>query len=106
MGKSQLHEAAAKLARIFDAMGIDYAIAGALALAAHGRRRMTEDVVVLVTPSDLERPTAPHRGQDLVDVMELVRALDLPREFADDLDPSVRAEFDKQWQLARIVDDA
>ena len=155
----------------------------ALALAAHGRRRMTEDVVVLVAAADLARfksawlgrgyveitpglkavrdtdlgvkidfllsgqfpgdgkpkpvvfpvpqptypdagglrvlplrvlvelklasgATAPHRGQDLVDVMELVRALDLPREFADDLDPSVRAEFDKQWQLARIVDDA
>jgi len=182
MGRSELHEAARRLARIFDEMGIVYAIAGALALAAHGRRRMTEDVFVLLAPADLARfkatwlgrgyvevtpglktvrdtdlgvkidfllsgqfpgdgkpkpvvfpvprstypdagglrvlpldvlvelklasgTSAPHRGQDLVDVMELVRALDLPREFADGLDPSVRAEFDKQWQLARIVDD-
>jgi hypothetical protein len=183
MGRSQLHEAAMRLARIFDEMGIAYAIAGALALAAHGRRRMTEDVDVLLASEDLARfkaqhlgrgyveitpglkavrdtdlgvkidfllsgqfpgdgkpkpvvfpvplPTYPdagglrvlplevlvelklasgtsaaHRGQDLVDVMELVRARDLPREFGEALDPSVRAEFEKQWQLARIVDDA
>lgn len=36
---------------------------------------------------------------------ELVRAGALPREFGDALDPSVRAAFERQWQLARIVDD-
>jgi hypothetical protein len=183
MGRSELHEAARRLARIFDEMGIAYAIAGALALAAHGRRRLTEDVDVLLAPADLARfksawlgrgyvelapglkavrdtelgvkidfrlsgqfpgdgrpkpvvfpvpqpdypdaggmrvlplevlielklasgSSAPHRGQDLVDVMELVRARDLPRAFADALDPSVRTEFEKQWDLAQIVDDA
>lgn len=49
--------------------------------------------------------SAPHRGQDLVDVMELVRARDLPRDFAVQLDESVRAEFDRQWQLAHLVED-
>jgi hypothetical protein len=183
MGRSNLHEAARRLARIFQDMGIDYAVAGAMALAAHGRRRMTEDIDILVTAEDLVRfktewlgrgyveikaglkairdtdlgvridfivsgqfpgdgkpksvafpvpqpdypdaeglrvlpldvlielklasgMTAPHRGQDLVDVMELVRARQLPRELADELDPFVRAEFERQWQLAQIGDDA
>lgn len=183
MGRSPLHESARRLARILDDMGIDYAIAGALALMAHGRRRLTEDVDVLLTPTDLTRfkaawlgrgyveitrglkavrdtdlgvkidfllsgqfpgdgrpkpvvfpvpqpdypydegyrvlplellitlklasgISAPHRGQDLVDVMELIRARNLPRALADALDPSVRAEFEKQWELAQIIDDA
>jgi hypothetical protein len=49
--------------------------------------------------------SAPHRGQDLVDVMELIRARDLPRDFASHLDPSVRPEFDRQWQLSQIRED-
>lgn len=39
--------------------------------------------------------TAAHRGQDLVDVMELIRARDLPRDFAEQLDAYVRAEYDR-----------
>lgn len=38
--------------------------------------------------------------------MELVRARKLPRELADALDSSVRAQFETQWDLAQIVDDA
>ncbi len=183
MGRSNLHEAARRLARIFDEMGIVYAVAGAMALAAYGRRRMTEDIDILVTAEDLARfkaewigrgyveirpglkairdtdlgvridfivsgqfpgdgkpksvvfpvpqpdypdagglrvlpldvlielklasgMTAAHRGQDLVDVMEVVRARHLPRELANALDPFVRAEFERQWQLAQIGDDA
>jgi hypothetical protein len=182
MGRGKLHEAAARIGGILDAMGVPYAIAGALALAVHGRRRLTEDVDILLTRADLARfkaewlgrgyldvtpglkavrdtaagvkidfllvgdfpgdgrpkpvafpvpptdcvqadgyrvlplerlvelklasgMTAPHRGQDLVDVMELIRARDLPREFADRLDAYVRAEYDRQWGLARIRED-
>ena len=43
MGASPLHDAATQLARRLSEMGIDYAIAGALALAAHGLVRATED---------------------------------------------------------------
>jgi hypothetical protein len=49
--------------------------------------------------------SAAHRAQDLVDVMELVRARDLPRDFANELHPYVRAAFDQQWQLAHVVED-
>ena len=48
MGKSGLHETARRIAAILDEMGIPYAVAGALALAAHGRIRLTEDVDLLV----------------------------------------------------------
>ena len=47
--------------------------------------------------------SAPHHSQDLVDVMELVRTQ--PAQLADALDPSVRAEFEKQWDLAQEIVD-
>lgn len=40
-----------KLARYFEEAGVDYAIIGGYALAAHGLARFTEDVDVLVDPS-------------------------------------------------------
>jgi hypothetical protein len=45
--------------------------------------------------------SAPHRLKDLADVLELVRALSLPREMADDLDASVRAKYQELWQAAQ-----
>ena len=38
------------------------------------------------------------RLKDLADVQELIRALDLPREFAQQLNPFVRDKFDDLWQ--------
>jgi hypothetical protein len=182
MGQSKLHEAARALARLLDDEGIPYLISGALALAAHGRVRLTEDVDVLLRREDLaafkqkwlgrgyveitpglkavrdtqrnvkvdfllagEFPgdgkpkpvvfpdpakedaigeelrvlslrtlielklaagmTAPHRGQDLVDVMELIRVRGLSREYADSLNEYVRAKYLEQWQLAQVRDD-
>lgn len=49
--------------------------------------------------------TAAHRGQDLVDVMALVKARSLPREHAEQLDPSVRPAYEHQWALAQHDDD-
>jgi hypothetical protein len=49
--------------------------------------------------------TAPHRLQDLADVLRLVRAADLPREFAVQLDPYVCAKFDELWLASRHPDD-
>jgi hypothetical protein len=182
MGRSKLHEAARRLAKLLDEMGIPYAIARAMALMVHGRRRLTEDVDVLLRPEDLARfkkewlgrgyveitpgmkavrdtqngvridflltgdfpgdgkpkpvsfpdpaglgiegegfkvlgleklielklasgVTAPHRGQDLVDVMELIRARKLDREYAGRLDDSVQPEYERLWTLAQIQDD-
>lgn len=45
--------------------------------------------------------TAPHRLKDLADVIELVRAVHLPRELAEKLDPYVRAKFLELWDAAQ-----
>jgi hypothetical protein len=54
MDVSPLQRAAADIARRLTDLGIDYAIAGALCLAAHGVVRATEDVDVLITREGLE----------------------------------------------------
>ena len=182
MGRSRLHDAARKLARIFEHDRIPYAISGAIALGVYGRVRLTEDVDVLIRSEDLARfkqnwlgrgyvevapgrkavrdtrnnvkidfliagdypgdrkpkpvifqdpatqiehtdgfrllsletllelklasgMTAPHRGQDLVDVMELIRARKLPRDHADRLDVYVRSKYLELWELAQRSDD-
>lgn len=55
MGTSPLHAAASQIARYFDDAGIEYAIAGALCLGAHGVVRATEDVDILITRDGLAR---------------------------------------------------
>jgi hypothetical protein len=54
-GASPLHAAAEQIARPLAEMRIDYAIAGALCLAAHGVVRATEGVDILIGREDLER---------------------------------------------------
>jgi hypothetical protein len=39
--------------------------------------------------------------QDLGDVQALIRELRLPRSFAEQIDPTVRGEFDRLWLLAQ-----
>lgn len=46
--------------------------------------------------------TAPDRPRDLDDVIQLVRANSLPRDYGDQLDPWVRAKFDEPWTYAQI----
>src|SRR5687768_16265435 len=53
MKVSQVHEAARRLADTLDALGIPYAIAGALAANSHGHVRTTDDVDVLLTREGL-----------------------------------------------------
>jgi hypothetical protein len=48
--------------------------------------------------------SAPHRMRDLVDIQDLIRVTALPPEFADRLDPSVRAAFQELWQKAQTID--
>jgi hypothetical protein len=45
--------------------------------------------------------TSPGRLKDLSDVLELIKALDLPGTFAEGLDPFVRAKFEELWEVAR-----
>lgn len=53
MGVGKVHETIKRLVADFDQAGIDYALVGAMALNAHGYRRETVDVDVLVRPEGL-----------------------------------------------------
>lgn len=55
LGSSPIQKAAADIARRLEALDIDYAIAGALCLAAHGVIRATEDVDILISREGLDR---------------------------------------------------
>ena len=41
--------------------------------------------------------TSPHRLKDVADVQELIKALRLPIDFADQLNPYVQAKFRELW---------
>src|SRR5262245_28846145 len=55
MGQGPIHETLRSLAVTLDTEGIDYALVGGMALVAHGYRRFTEDIDLLVTPENLDR---------------------------------------------------
>jgi hypothetical protein len=48
--------------------------------------------------------SAPHRGKDLVDVQELIKAAQLDRAMSAQLDESVRPKYLVLWELAQLVD--
>jgi hypothetical protein len=68
MEQSPVHLAAEEIARHLEEAGIDYAIAGALSLGAHGYVRATEDVDVIVTREGLEKFKARWLGRGYVDL--------------------------------------
>jgi len=182
MGEGGVRSAAAAIAERLAEAGIDYAIAGAIALGEHGVKRLTVDVDVLIRREGLDRfkaewlgrgyldvrpggkavrdtinnvkidflltgdfpgdgkpkpvafpdpreaviagdkyrvvslprlvemklasgMTAPHRLQDLADVLRLIRAADLPRDFGGQIDPYVRAKFEELWLASRHPED-
>ena len=49
--------------------------------------------------------SAPHRLKDLADVLELVRAVGLSENLAEQLDPSVRNKYRELWQAAQGATD-
>jgi len=49
--------------------------------------------------------TAAHRMQDMADVMNLIRANDLPLDYVESLDPYVADKFRELWQAAQIDED-
>ena len=55
MGKSPIHAAVARIAKVLSEMNIAFSIAGALAANVHGHVRTTEDVDILLRPEDLAR---------------------------------------------------
>src|SRR5262245_25353518 len=62
MGLDEVHGALRRLTSALEADGIPYAIAGAMAMNAHGYRRVTVDVDVLLTPEGLAAFKAKHLG--------------------------------------------
>jgi hypothetical protein len=44
--------------------------------------------------------SAPHRLRDLADVQDLIVALSLPLDLADQLDASVRDEYRRLWRTS------
>jgi hypothetical protein len=52
--KSEVFKTLRKITGRLDALGISYAVVGAMALFHHGFRRFTDDVDLLVTKSDLQ----------------------------------------------------
>jgi hypothetical protein len=68
MNESPVQKAAHDIVRHLEEMRIDHAIAGALALAAHGVVRATEDVDVLLSREDLERFKSEWLGRGYVNV--------------------------------------
>lgn len=177
--RSAVHDTLCRLAKNLDELGIDYAIAGAMAMFLHGFRRFTEDVDVIVTREGLQalhealdgrgyvRPfeksknlrdthngvkidfiisgqypgdgkpgpvafpipkeasvdvdgvrivslpklielklasgQAEHRIHDLGDVQQLIRHLQLPKQFVEHLDPSLRDAFLQRWNAAQVA---
>jgi hypothetical protein len=48
--------------------------------------------------------SAPHRLKDLADVLELIRAIELPETLAADLNPYVREKYLELWRAAQVRD--
>ncbi len=179
MGQSPVHHSAKKIARVLTDMKIPFAVAGALAANAHGHRRTTDDVDLLMTREGLDKfksewlgrgwvekfpgskglrdpetgvkidvlltgeypgdgkpkpvvfpdpvvaaeigsdgtpviklsvllelklasgMTSPNRLKDLADVMALIVANKLPREYSGSLNEYVSAKFEELWVAAQ-----
>src|SRR5688500_20194305 len=54
MGEGVVHQSLQKITKRLEDLGIPYAVVGGLAIAAHGFKRMTDDVDVLVDPAGLK----------------------------------------------------
>ena len=55
MGTSDVHVALARVTAKLEELRIPYAVCGAMALNAHGHKRATNDVDLLLTPEGLQR---------------------------------------------------
>ncbi len=70
MERSPVHDTMRRLAKAFNDLEIAFAIAGAMAANAHGHRRTTADVDVLVRREDLTRFKECWIGRGWVDLFE------------------------------------
>ncbi len=70
MERSPVHDTMRRLATVFNEMEIPFAIAGAMAANAHGHRRTTADVDVLMRREDLARFKESWIGRGWLDLFE------------------------------------
>ena len=70
MGKSPIHDAMHRLTKTLREMDISFAIAGAMAANAHGHRRTTADVDILIREDDLQEFKDRWIGRGWVDKFE------------------------------------
>lgn len=70
MERSPIHDTMRRLAEAFGSLEIAFAIAGAMAANAHGHRRTTADVDVLIRREDLARFKERWIGRGWVDLFE------------------------------------
>lgn len=75
MGRGSVREAAARIGQRLADQGLDYAIAGALACAAHGYERLTTDVEVLLTPESLRQFKEAWLGRGYVEIVPRLKAV-------------------------------
>jgi hypothetical protein len=85
-GESKVDEALRRVTARLDRLGIPYAVVGAMAMNAHGFRRVTSDVDILVTPSGLDALHAALRGRGYLPPFDASRHL-------RDTELGVRIEF-------------
>ena len=72
--------------------------------AIRGRRVALLPLPMLIDLKLASGMSAPHRLKDLADVLELIRALALPRDTNQALDPSVQAKYDELWLAAQTAE--
>ena len=70
MNQSPIHDAMRRLNKTLGEMKIPFAIAGAMAANAHGHRRTTADVDILIRQEDLDRFKAEHIGRGWTNIFE------------------------------------
>jgi len=92
MEKSPIHEAMRLLNRTLSDMNISFAIAGAMTANAHGHRRTTADVDILIRSEDLQRFKDAYIGRGWVNKFEGSKNF---RDAANgvDIDPLITGQF-------------
>ncbi len=70
MQQSPVHDTMRRLAKAMNELQIPFAIAGAMAANAHGHKRTTADVDILIRPEDLQRFKERFSGLGWVDKFE------------------------------------
>ncbi|MCU0709002.1 MAG: hypothetical protein MUF23_11975 [Pirellula sp.] len=70
MESSPIHETMRRLSRVLTELHIPFAIAGAMAANAHGHKRTTADVDILIRIEDLKRFKSEYIGRGWVDKFE------------------------------------